>query len=159
MTTLDNLRKTAKRWLKALRDGNADARVRLLRAYPAAPERATLRDVQHALARERGYESWSALTKVVVDSGSSETPLAALLAAAERGDESAVAAILDEHPRIINERGALPGHTACGRPCISAYGTKPLSGRSSIGAPTRTFAMRGTTRSRFTLPPSAAIFR
>lgn len=111
MTTLDNLRKTAKRWLKALRDGDADARVRLLRAYPAARERATLRDVQHALARERGYESWSALTKVVVDSGSSETPLAALLAAAERGDESAVAAILDEHPRIINERGALPGHT------------------------------------------------
>ena len=63
MTTLDNLRKTAKRWLKSLRDGDGDARARLLRAYPGAPEQASLRDVQHALARERGYESWIALKR------------------------------------------------------------------------------------------------
>ena len=56
MTTLDNLRKTAKRWLKALRDGDAEARARLVRAYPGAPEQPTLRDVQHALARERGHD-------------------------------------------------------------------------------------------------------
>jgi hypothetical protein len=29
LTTLDNLRKAAKRWLKALQDGDADARTRL----------------------------------------------------------------------------------------------------------------------------------
>src|SRR5205085_4093461 len=40
----------------------AAARVRLLRAYPAAPAKPVLRDVQHALARERGYESWKAMT-------------------------------------------------------------------------------------------------
>ena len=61
MSTFDNLRRTARRWLKALRAGDSEARARLIRAYPAAAERATLRDVQHALARERGHESWIAL--------------------------------------------------------------------------------------------------
>ena len=63
MTTLDTLRKSAKRWLKALRDGDPAARARLARAWPEAPERPTLRDVQHALARERGHQSWIALTR------------------------------------------------------------------------------------------------
>ena len=61
MTTSDNLRKAAKRWLKALREGDADARQRFTRAYPHAPAEPGLRDVQHALARERGHESWTAM--------------------------------------------------------------------------------------------------
>jgi len=61
LSTLDNLRKAAKRWLRALGDGDADARARFVGAYPGAPEPPTLRDVQHALARERGHESWIAL--------------------------------------------------------------------------------------------------
>ena len=36
MTTLDNLRKAAKRWLKALRDGDPEARARL---RPRVPRR------------------------------------------------------------------------------------------------------------------------
>jgi ankyrin repeat protein len=111
VSSLDNLRKTAKRWLKALRDGDAAARARLARAYPGAPEQPTLRDVQHALARERGYESWVALKNAVAGSLASESPLTALLAAANRGDAAAVAAIVDEHSGIINERGLLTGHT------------------------------------------------
>ena len=111
MTTLDNLRNAAKRWLKSLRDGDADARARLVRAYPGAPEQVTLRDVQHALARERGHESWIALTRAAADASPRETPLTGLLEAAGRGNASAAAAILDEHPGIINERGALPGST------------------------------------------------
>ena len=111
MTTLDNLRKAAKRWLKALRDGDADARTRLARAYPTAPEPPTLRDVQHALARERGHASWIALKKAIAGSGPPGPPLAALLAAAARGDAAAVDAILDEHPDVVNERGLLTGHT------------------------------------------------
>ena len=111
MTTLVNLRKAAKRWLKSLRDGDADARGRLARAYPGAPERVTLRDVQHALARERGHESWIALTRAVTEGVPREAPLADLLAAAQRGDAAAVAAILDAHPDTIDERGALAGHT------------------------------------------------
>jgi ankyrin repeat protein len=111
VSTLDNLRKAAKRWLKALRDGDADARARLARAYPNAPEPITLRDVQHALARERGHESWIALKEALADGASRESPLTALLAAANRGDAERVAAILDEHPNVVNERGLLTGHT------------------------------------------------
>ena len=54
MSTLDNSRKAAKRWLRALREGDRDAFERLRRAYPDAPATPVLRDVQHALARERG---------------------------------------------------------------------------------------------------------
>jgi hypothetical protein len=56
VSTLDNLRKAAKRWLKSLREGDPDARARLARAYSDAPESVTLRHVQHALAREHGHE-------------------------------------------------------------------------------------------------------
>ena len=52
--TLDSLRKEAKRWLKALRAHDADARARYARAVPDGPAAPTLRDVQHALAREFG---------------------------------------------------------------------------------------------------------
>lgn len=58
---LDTLKKEAKRWLKALRAGVAAARARLERAVPNAPRLPTLRDVQHALARERGFRGWNEL--------------------------------------------------------------------------------------------------
>lgn len=60
-----NLRKEAKRWLKELRADNVDARVRLEQAYPDAPKRPVLRDVQHALAREYGHQSWGTLKKAL----------------------------------------------------------------------------------------------
>jgi len=75
VTTLDNLRKTAKRWLKALHAGDASARERLRHAYPSAPTEPTLRDVQHALARERGHESWVSLTASVNHAASPAAPL------------------------------------------------------------------------------------
>jgi len=111
VSTLDNLRKNAKRWLKALRDGDAEARARLVRAYPGTPERPTLRDVQHALARERGHDSWISLSRAVADRAKLETPLIALLEAAGKGDVARVAVILDEHPDLINQRGLLPANT------------------------------------------------
>ncbi len=61
MGTLENFRKEAKRWLKALRGGETAARQRLDRAWPSAPQRPGLRDVHHALAREHGYDDWVAL--------------------------------------------------------------------------------------------------
>jgi len=60
-TTLDNLRKEAKAWLKALRLGDADARARLSRVVPDPPAIPTLRDVQRALALEFGCPGWTAL--------------------------------------------------------------------------------------------------
>jgi ankyrin repeat protein len=110
VTRIDNLRKTAKRWLKLLRDGDPAARARLDRAHPGAPPQPTLRDVQHALARERGHESWIALIRAVA-ACASQTFLTGLLSAADAGDAARVAAILDKHPDLLNARGLLPGHT------------------------------------------------
>ena len=69
-----NLRKEAKRWLKALRAGDPAARTRFERAYPRAPTMPVLRDVQHALARERGYENWLAMTQALAQSSPAPDP-------------------------------------------------------------------------------------
>jgi hypothetical protein len=60
-TTLDNLRKEAKRWLKALRERDPEAQARFARAYPSVPAEPTLRHVQHAIAWEHGLSGWMAL--------------------------------------------------------------------------------------------------
>jgi hypothetical protein len=62
---MDNLRKEAKRWLKALRTNDPEARERFQKAYPTASGEPVLRDVQHALAREHGYENWTALKQAL----------------------------------------------------------------------------------------------
>src|SRR5262249_25148311 len=62
VSTLDNYRKEARRWLRALRALVPEARERLRRAYPNAPTEPSLRDVQHALASQRGRQSSAALT-------------------------------------------------------------------------------------------------
>ena len=114
MSTLDNLRKEAKRWLKALRAGDTDARVRLSRAYPNGPANPSLRDVQHALAREHGHESWVALKANLaapIDRVVTDPLLTTLLDAADRGEAARVADLLDAHPNLINQRGVLSGHT------------------------------------------------
>jgi ankyrin repeat protein len=64
-TTLENLKREAKRWLHALRDDDPDvrrdARARLERAIPNAAADVALRQVQFALAREYGFPGWAAL--------------------------------------------------------------------------------------------------
>ncbi len=64
-TSLDLLRKEAKRWLKALQAQQPDAQARFARAHQRPPAHPTLRDVQHALAREYGFDSWKDLTAAV----------------------------------------------------------------------------------------------
>ena len=68
--SLESLKKEAKRWLDALQAGDAGARARLALAFPDAPAAPTLRDVQHALAREHGFAGW-ALLKAAVEQRSS----------------------------------------------------------------------------------------
>lgn len=62
---LESLRKEAKRWLAALQSGDREARTRLARAFPDAPATPTLRDVQHALAREHGFPGWTSLKEAI----------------------------------------------------------------------------------------------
>ena len=101
-TRLETLKKEAKRRLRALR---------------ATQPGATLREVQLALAREYGFEGWSALKARVAEIEAArgvspeEAALQTLLAAAGRGDAEAVARVLDQHPALVNERGTLPGNT------------------------------------------------
>ena len=61
--TLESLKKEAKRWLDALRRDSAAARTRLQQALAHAIATPTLRDVQHALAREQGFPGWSELKR------------------------------------------------------------------------------------------------
>ncbi len=63
--TLASLKKDARRWLAALAAGDSDARARLRRILPAAPDAPTLRDVQLALAREQGFDGWTALKRAL----------------------------------------------------------------------------------------------
>nr|WP_298682380.1 ankyrin repeat domain-containing protein [uncultured Dongia sp.] len=67
LSDLDTLKKEAKRWLKALRAGDAKAQARLRDAYAKAPSAPTLRDVQHALALEYGFADWAALKQTLAD--------------------------------------------------------------------------------------------
>ena len=80
--TIDVLKKEAKRWLKALRAGDPEARARLERAVPAAPHAPTLRDIQFGLAREFGLPGWSDVKTQLATSaapgGSNESAPAAL---------------------------------------------------------------------------------
>jgi ankyrin repeat protein len=64
---LDTLRKEAKRWIQALRAGDAQALQRLRKAHPTAPKDPGLRDIQHALAREYGEASWAALKEKLAE--------------------------------------------------------------------------------------------
>ena len=59
--SLESLKKEAKRWREALRQNDRAARERLDRALPSPPPNPTLRDVQHALAREHGFAGWREL--------------------------------------------------------------------------------------------------
>ena len=74
-TSLENLRREAKRWLKALRENDANARERFESAYPKHPAglAPVLRDVQYALACEHGFENWNALKLAVQQASRSRT--------------------------------------------------------------------------------------
>jgi hypothetical protein len=62
---LESLKKEAKRWLRALRARDGEARARLARAVPDVAADPTLRDVLHALAREHGFAGWTALKEAI----------------------------------------------------------------------------------------------
>jgi uncharacterized protein len=59
--SFEALRKSAKRWLKAIRSGDAAALAKLRELLPKASPTPGLREVQQALAREHGHASWAAL--------------------------------------------------------------------------------------------------
>jgi len=115
-TSVETLRKEAKRWLKALRAGEPDATRRLTAAWYTAPAEPGLRDVQHALAREYGCESWMALKAAIEEmalTGSNRADrLDRLLRHGWDGDTRIARRILDLYPDIA--RHSLFTAVTCG---------------------------------------------
>src|SRR5215813_3460894 len=103
-SSLETLKKEAKRWLKALRAGDAEARRRLIAATPTAPANPGLRDVQLALAREHGLLGWVALRAALDDLArrSNAERVDIVLRSAWGGDRAAAARILTRWPEIAN---------------------------------------------------------
>lgn len=121
---LENLKREAKRWLKALRAGDATARARLAQWHPSPPPEPTLRDVHLAFAREFGLAGWAELKRAVAAieaarAGSEDARVREYFQAAGRGDVDAVRALLDAHPDLLNVRedgdNATPLHFAAER--------------------------------------------
>jgi hypothetical protein len=83
--SIASLKNEARRWLTALRDGDAAAWTRLRAAWPGAGTEPSLREVQLALAREHGFEGWTALTRAL------EPDAAASAATLAQYEEMAVA--------------------------------------------------------------------
>src|SRR5262249_31220866 len=122
-TTLDNLKKEAKRWLKALRENDAEALRRFHDAWPTAPDKPVLRDVQYALAREYEQNSWTELKQA----------LAGRAPQAPRNQEQAVARFLeyacpDHHVR------SLSAHRMASHAAMRILQQNPAIARDSIYA-------------------------
>jgi len=126
-TTLENLKREAKRWLKALRENDSEARARLERVLPEAPASPGLREVQHALALEHGLAGWTALRnqlgEVSREAESHDALVARFLRNAcpdhhVRGGPAHVMALhtadllLAQHPEIARE--SFPAAIVCG---------------------------------------------
>jgi hypothetical protein len=106
-TTLDNLKREAKRWLKALHEGEPEARERFQCAYSKHTETAVLRDVQFALAREHGFENWKELKLALQQAARSRTNEAYEQAArdfadAYKGDAAALDRLNQHHGRSFS---------------------------------------------------------
>lgn len=115
-TTLDQLKRDAKRWLRALRDGDPSARDRFIRAVGHPPEGFSLRETQHALAREYGAAGWLELRAHLAQRPSVVEPLSPALidrflelacpdhhirgGAAHVRAQQAALRLLDQHPAL-----------------------------------------------------------
>lgn len=127
MNSIDNWKDAARRWLRALRAGDPQAQARLRVAHPHAPAEPSLRDVQHALAREQGHANWIALRgslqPAALDSGdpmqpvelrrefpmalhggllSTTTEVWHMLSATRAGELDTVRAIVEANPAMVD---------------------------------------------------------
>ncbi|MDX2182796.1 MAG: ankyrin repeat domain-containing protein [Gemmatimonadaceae bacterium] len=110
------LKQEASRWHAALKSGDAESRKRLALAWPAAPADASLRDVQHALAREYGFVDWkalrAALDDLAVDRQSRAEQLDALLRHGWDGDAALARRLVARVPDLA--RDSIFSATTCG---------------------------------------------
>ncbi len=124
-TTLENLKREAKRWLKALHAGDDQAHARLLRSLPTKPATPTLRDVQHALALEHGLSGWDALKERLAQD--------AAMRRYDRVAEALVEAYRDGDADRCVSSGTISGTCARGTRCAATSGW--ISGRRRVRTP------------------------
>ena len=77
-SNLEVLRGEAKRWLKAIAAGDAQAQARFRQSFPGHTGTPKLREVQQALARDYGFSSWVALKQELEDRARSGSERVAL---------------------------------------------------------------------------------
>lgn len=106
-STLAVLKQDAKRWLSSLRNADAEAVCRLESAWPSAPAEPTLRDVQHALAREYGFADWksliAALDDLTLDRQSHVERVDAVLRHGWDGDRVLARRIVERYPAVRDD--------------------------------------------------------
>ena len=118
MNRVDALDQEAEFWLSQVRDKHSGFTKRLRLAYPNGPATPTLRDIQHALAREHGFENWKALVAgISAQPPPAEPrggdPVSNFLGFAcwdhlvhGRGDYATIAAaamrLVDKHPELVS---------------------------------------------------------
>lgn len=106
-TTVSLLKQEAKRWLGALRRHDPAAARRLHEAWPEAPADPTLRDVQHALSREYGQESWVALLErleqLALDRQGRDEWMTALLSHGWTGEAATARRIASRAPELSKD--------------------------------------------------------
>ena len=112
----ESLKKEAKRWLKAWRAGDADARRHVAHLWPKAPPEPGLRHIQHALALDYGFAGWSALKEALADRALARRSRAErageLLRSAWGGELPVARRILQRTPEIA--RDSLHTAALCG---------------------------------------------
>ena len=106
--TLESLKKEAKRWLKALHEGDAAARERLQRVLPDAGTDVGLREVQHALSLEHGLAGWATIKEALADRALAKR------SAAERAEDFLRHA-------TVRQSGALAAHILRKHPDVARF--------------------------------------
>lgn len=79
-SSLETIRRQAKRWLKEIEAGETDALARFRKLMPGHAGAPKLREVQHALARDYGLSNWAALKQELVTREAAARGHAALVA-------------------------------------------------------------------------------
>ena len=154
--SLDGLGQEAQRWRDALAAGDPDARARLRRVLPNAPEVPTLVDVQHALALEHGFaagQPWSTPSRrhrrATLHAGAG-----ARSRCTRRWPTRCSRRIAPARPRRWSATTATPGTGAPGGPCArtssstSESGHRPWATTSTSRSTTRDTSSPSSTGSR-----------
>ena len=115
--SFEHLRQIAKRLTRDCRTGDPSALQRVRRWLPrlasldltTAASRVKLADVQHALAREAGVESWAALRALVESKEPLVTQVERFLGALQEGDLATMRRLLEQVPEVVGSSI----HSAC----------------------------------------------